>query len=371
MPALGLVALTGFSGYAVLVTAAPLWAVHGGASEAGAGLVNGVLLTATVLAQLGVPRMLARWGSGPVLAVGLLLIGAPAPAYLLSDSLAWVLLLSAVRGAGFGILTVTASASTAHLVPAERRGAAIGAFGLSVAFPMLVLLPASVPIVEHGGFAPVFWIAALPVLGVPAALALGRVLTAGGHDRPTPADGAARHGGVARAILAPTLALFVVTMGGGALMTFAPQLTDPTTATWVLFTTGATAALARWGVGGIADRLGARQFLAPLLVWAALTLAVCAWAIHADSSVGLVLGATALGIAYGALQNLTLVVAFDSVGPHQIPGASAGWNIGFDAGTATGSVLMGALAAAYSFPVALAVLGGCCLVAVAVNLRAR
>ena len=363
MPALGVVALTGFSGYAVLVTAGPLWAVHGGAGEAGAGLVNGVLLAATVLAQLGVARMLARWGSGPVLAAGLLLIGAPAPAYLLSDSLAWVLLLSAIRGAGFGILTVAASASTAHLVPPERRGAAIGAFGLAVAVPMLVLLPASVPIVERGGFAPVFWIAALPVLGIPAALALGRVLGAGGHDRPAPVHGSPQGHGVVRAIASPTLALFAVTMGGGALVSFAPQLTDPGTATWVLLAMGTTAALARWAVGGVADRVGARQFLAPLLVGAAATLALCAWAIRADSATALVLGATALGVAYGALQNLTLVVAFESVGPHRIPAASAGWNIGFDAGTATGSVLMGALAAAYSFPTALVVLAACCLLA--------
>jgi len=39
--ALLLLTAAGFSGYASLVTIAPLWAVHGGADEAEAGFVNG------------------------------------------------------------------------------------------------------------------------------------------------------------------------------------------------------------------------------------------------------------------------------------------------------------------------------------------
>ena len=45
----------GFSGYAALLAVAPLWAVNGGATAAGSGLVNGVLLAATVLAPWSDP----------------------------------------------------------------------------------------------------------------------------------------------------------------------------------------------------------------------------------------------------------------------------------------------------------------------------
>ena len=48
------------------------------------------------------------------------------------------------------------------------------------------------------------------------------------------------------------------------------------------------------------------------------------------------------------------MIAFARVPAPAIPTASAAWNIGFDAGTATGSVVVGALAAAYSFGVAFA-----------------
>ena len=54
----------------------------------------------------------------------------------------------------------------------------------------------------------------------------------------------------------------------------------------------------------------------------------------------LVAGALALGISYGALQNLALLIAFAHVPAPGIPTASAVWNIGFDAGTAAGAVMV-------------------------------
>jgi predicted MFS family arabinose efflux permease len=156
-------------------------------------------------------------------------------------------------------------------------------------------------------------------------------------------------------------------MAGGALLTFAPQLTSAGTAALVLLTMGAAAALSRWLIGSVADRLGAWPFIAPLLACAGSALAVCAWAVARDHGLLLVAAATVLGGCYGALQNLTLVAAFATVERSNLSAASAGWNIGFDAGTASGSVLAGALAAAYSFPISLTTLAGICLLAVVVT----
>ena len=90
-------------------------------------------------------------------------------------------------------------------------------------------------------------------------------------------------------------------------------------------------------------------------------MAVCAWAVAREQGVVLIAAATALGLCYGALQNLTLVAAFGAVGRQQLPAASAVWNIGFDTGTASGAVLAGVLATAYSFPVSLATMAVFCL----------
>lgn len=365
MPALVVVSTAGFSSYAALMPVAPLWATHGGASTAGAGLVNGVLLAATVVTQFFVPRLLAGFGYGPVVAAGLVLMGVPGPAYLLSDALPSILALSAVRGMGFAILTVTGSAVVAHLVPAERRGAAIGVYGLAVALPNLVLLPGSVAIADTWGFGAVFAIAALPLLGVPAAFALGRVVDAAAAPDPQDAAPVARlDRATVIAVALPTLVLFSVTMGGGALITFMPQiLRSGAASAVVLLALGVGTALCRLLAGHLADRHGGARFLAPLLVVSAVGLAVCAYAARDGAFWPMLVGATLVGVPYGALQNLTLVVAFEQVAKQHIALASAGWNIGFDAGTAAGSVVVGFIATATSFSAGFLLLGAACLLA--------
>ena len=52
-----------FAGFALLLPVAPLWVIHGGSDDLGAGLVTGVMMACTVLAQLSMRRVLAGLGS--------------------------------------------------------------------------------------------------------------------------------------------------------------------------------------------------------------------------------------------------------------------------------------------------------------------
>ncbi|MDN5716971.1 MAG: MFS transporter [Janibacter sp.] len=357
MPALLWATFLGFSGFAVLMPVAPLWAVHGGADEGGAGLVNGVLLAVTVLTQFTVPAMLRRFGWGPTLAVGLILLGAPSLGFIASDSLATVLSLSVVRGVGFGILTVTGSAAVAELSTPETRGKAVGAYGLAIAGPQVVLLPLGSWVAETVNFSVVFAVGALPLLGVPAALALGRVV--GAFPAHTETPGAAPGASTQRAaltLLRPMVLLLGVTVAGGAVLTFGPQMVrNPAIVIPALALMELTAAIFRWWIGGVADRLGAERFLAPFVLLTVIGVGGIAWAIHEQSVPVLLIGAILLGSAYGGLQNLTLVISFASVSRRHIGLASSIWNVGFDLGSGLGSVVVGAIAAGHGFPTALAV----------------
>jgi predicted MFS family arabinose efflux permease len=220
-------------------------------------------------------------------------------------------------------------------------------------------MPAGVAVAESLGYVWVFAIAALPLVGFPWALSLGRRV-----DRTPPASAGAgaeveahiTDRDTVRLVLQPTVVLFAVTMAGGALMTFAPQLGLGGGWAAALFAMSLGSALARWRVGVLADRHGPERFVAPLLLLAAAGLVVCVLAITRDEGWLLLLGALVLGPPYGALQNLTLLIAFARVPPTGIPTASAVWNLGFDSGTATGSVVVGALAAALSFGSAFSVM---------------
>ncbi|UUZ46005.1 MFS transporter [Janibacter limosus] len=357
MPALLWATFPGFSGFAVLMPVAPLWAVHGGADEGGAGLVNGVLLIVTVLTQFTVPAMLRRFGWGPTLAVGLLLLGAPSLGFIASDSLVTVLALSAVRGVGFGILTVTGSAAVAELSDPGTRGKAVGAYGLAIAGPRVVLLPLGSRVAETVNFSVVFVVGALPLLGVPAALALGRVIDAfPAHDPSTETSHGASTPRAALTLLRPMILLIGVTIAGGAVLTFGPQMVrNPAIVIPAPALMELMAALFRWWIGGVADRHGAERFLAPFVVLTVLGVGGMAWAVHEQSVPVLLLGAVLLGSAYGGLQNLTLVISFASVSRRHIGLASSIWNVGFDLGSGLGSVVVGAIAAGHGFPKALAV----------------
>lgn len=379
MPALLLLTAAGFAGYAALLPIAPLWAVHGGSDEAGAGLVNGILLLATILTQPFVPWLLRRLGTGHVIAAGLVLMGAPSLLHLFSDRLDWILLLSVLRGLGFGVLTVTGSTAVAHLVPPARHGAAIGAYGAAIAVPQVVLLPAGPWLVDTVGYWIVFALGAVSILGVAAAPRLARALREQELTQPLLGAGMAADAGAAdRAssatplemqpletrplairLVRPTLLLIGVTLAGGALITFAPQMSSsPLAAAGGLVLLTVTAAISRWRVGTLADRYGMAPFLWPLVSLTVIGLALAALAVQnpGDTRVFLFLGAMALvGIAYGGLQNLTLLLALAVARRHEYGAASAVWNVGFDAGMGIGSVLVGAIAAGYSFSLALLV----------------
>lgn len=358
MAALLLLTLCGFGGFSALISVVPLYAVRGGATETGAGAITFLLLGATVGTQPFVPRLLTRFGHGVMLAASMVLLGVPSLALWLSSDLLPILGLSVLRGVGFGILTVTGSAVVADLCPTPRRGEGVGAYGLAIAIPNLVVLPASVVVADRLGFEIAFVVGAIPLLGIPAAFLLGRAM--GGlepHVDTGPAPVVGDRGRAVRRLAVPAAVLLAITLTGGALMTFIPQLTR--SAWWsmvALLVFGATGAFFRWWIGKVADRRGIGMKMFWLLLVGGTGMVALALAVH-QSWVWLLLASVAVvGVAYGALQSLTLLSAFNQVERRHYSTASAVWNIGFDGGTAIGSMVLGAAAGLASFTVGMGVL---------------
>jgi predicted MFS family arabinose efflux permease len=248
-------------------------------------------------------------------------------------------------------------------VPSSRRGEAVGVYGLGVAVPHLLILPASVTIADRLGFVWVFALGALSLLGIPAALLLGVVLhrlaaeeAARGAAEGREGRGALRRsrlsGPVLLRVALPAVVLFVVTVSGGGVMTFLPQaVTSSLLSSWGLFVLGGLAAISRWWIGRIGDRRGNDRLMAPLLALTAVGLVLLGVAVADDAWLWLLLPALAVvGFGYGALQNVTLVSAFAQVTPRHYGSASAVWNIGFDAGTGVGAVMIGLVASVSGFP---------------------
>lgn len=359
MPALVAMSLLGFTSFFLTLSSLPVYAVGQGVPEALAGLVTTVMLVATVACQLLVPTAVRRIGQPATLAIGLIALGAPTPLLLLSDELWWLLLVSAVRGIGFAILTVLTPLVATQIAPPGSHGRAIGLYGLAVAVPNVVAVPAAVALTEAGHFAVVAWFGAVPVLAVPL---VGRF--------PKPPPRGDRRAGTVRlpawSLVGVLALLLAMTLAGGGIFAIVPvQLSGSGAAvTWALLLLGVTAALARWRAGSLADRTGSARLLPSVAVLGVLGLVLLAWGAAGTGpwSGGLiVLGAAVFGIAYGGVQNLTLLLSFELAGPDRRAGASAAWNATYDAGTAVGALLIGAVAAGSSLTAAMA---GCALLVV-------
>jgi len=336
---IGVTAL-GFASYCLTLASLPVYAVTGGAAESTAGVVTAVFLVVTIAVQMAIPALTSRFGIGPVLAGGLIAMGVPSPFYVLDDSVEWISTLSAVRGAGFAVLTVLGATLAARVAPPDRRGESIGLYGLAIAVPNLLAVPAGVALVLDGHVGWLSWLAASPLLG----LFLVPVLVRSVAPEAGPGPAGTRRAAVLAA-LTPSLVLFVVTLAGGGVVTFLPiERPDGVLATVALLVFGVTGAVTRWRSGMLADRLGGAWLLPLALAVTAVGLLVIALGLTAGAA-WVVIGAAVFGAGFGATQNLTLIAAFARTGESGTTTASAMWNASFDAGTASGALALGFLAA--------------------------
>ena len=154
------------------------------------------------------------------------------------------------------------------------------------------------------------------------------------------------------------LLLLAVTLAGGAVITFTPQMVDSAAvAAAGLFLMGLSAALSRWRIGMLADRHGAQRFLVPLVPLTGAGMGLVSWSLVSSDGLraGLFLGGMlVLGLCLrraaepDAPDLLSAQCRVGTTTSRALCGTS-----GFDAGTALGSVAVGVVAGLTSFATAL------------------
>lgn len=342
-----LVAVFGaLSGFYLLLSVVPLYAAgSGGSGEFGAGLTTGTMMLATVLVELVVPQLLARLGYRAVMSLGLLLLGAPAIALVISPAAALVLGVSLVRGAGLGIVVVAGSALAAELIPPRRRAEGLAIYGVVMGVPAVVGMPAGIWLSEHTGYALVFFAAAVVTL-VPLATVLGLPARSGtAAVRPGSVFGTFRAGGLAR----PTVIFTAVTFAAGVFATFLP-LAVPAEARGMaavaLLVQSVTMSVARLAAGRFGDRHGSRPLLIPAVLTATVGAALLVWV---DSPLATFTGMALFGAGFGAAQNVTLALMIERVDPEEYGRTSALWNLAYDAGFGLGAVGFGLVVGLFGY----------------------
>ena len=333
-------------GFYLPLAVVPLFAEQAG-SGGSAGLATVALLLATVAGELVTPRLIARIGYRRALGTGLLLLGAPTIALTLSDSLATIMVVSVVRGAGFAICAVAGGAVTATLIPAERRGEGLALVGIVGGVPSLLALPAGVAMAARWGYTPVFL--------ATAAATLLALLSVPGLPHHAARSKTERHhsvlAGLRSVVLVRPAAIFALSAGAaGVIVTFLPlALTEQPAALTVaaLLAQSAASTVARWFAGRLGDRHGTARLLTPGVVLATLGMGIMA-ATGAPSAV--ISGAILFGTGFGLLQNATLTLMYNRVPAGGEGAVSAIWNAAYDLGMAAGALGAGLIIISIGYP---------------------
>lgn len=361
MLAMFVATFAGMTGFYLLFSVVPLYAMASGASEIGAGLVTGLLMLSTVGVELVMPQLTRWFGYRLLFAGGLFLLGAPALLLPFSaNNMAAILAVCLARGMGLAIIVVVGAALAAALVPAQRRGEALGLYGAISSVPAIAALPLGVWLANTLGFTPVFIAGAATALsGLAAIFAL-----------PSRTDMPQAGLGIlaafrSSALIRPAMIFLTVAMAAGIITTFLPiAFADGSGgfAALALLAQAVTTTLARWLAGRFGDRNGQARLVIPSLVASGLGVMAL---VFADNSALVLAGMLVFGAGFGALQNASLSLMFERVAKSGYDTASALWNLAYDAGYGIGAVAFGVLAVQMGYAMAFALTAAIILAAIA------
>ncbi|MDH6679517.1 MFS family permease [Rhodococcus sp. LBL1] len=364
-----LMGATTFGGWSLLLPVVPLAIADGGGSAAAAGASTAVFMATTVATQLKVPALLRRHGYRVVLAIGCLLLGLPALGFLWSTATAPALMISSIRGVGFGLVTVAGIGLLAELAPPSLLGRVTGANGVAISAAQMIVLPLGLALYQSGHHAVVFVLGtAVPLVSLLTITRLPAV--------PKPGLPTGRKGLPASVLVVPCLAMFVVAAAYGGMSSLLPIASENRAAIAGFALSAAAGAMlvGRYGAGVIADRIGAGRTMVPALLLAAVGMGLLALAVvgvGGGGDVALIAGALLFGAGFGAVQNEALLTLLASAGRDRVAAASAAWNIAYDGGTGVGSLALGVVAGLSGYPTVFALASVVALAVVPVALRGR
>jgi MFS family permease len=346
---LWLATLLFYLGFQLLLPVVPLYAVHLGARETHVGLI----VAAFALAAL-VPRPLAgeladRVGRRPFVLLGTAIFALAPLGYAAAGTIPALILARVFHGLGMGFGPTAATVIATDLTPADRRGAAMGVFGLASAVALAVGPYVGDELVRGAGFGATFLVAAA-IEGAALVLAwtLPETRPLAAVPRPAPPV-RARGGALARfawrwfspAALYPSGLVVALYVSYGGLAAFLPlfaarrQLGNP----GLFFTVYALASVAvRSGAGRLSDQLGRRAVVAPALALAGVSLVLLGLA---DSRATFLAAAVLYGVGFGAAQPALLAMTVDRAPPAERGRAMGTLYTAWELGISGGAVLLG------------------------------
>lgn len=313
-----------------------------GSTDLAVGIVVGCFAATAVVGRPLAGRLVDDRGRRRILVIGLLVAALGGAMYLLPLGVGGLVAARLVLGIGDGWVFVAGAAWIVDLAPEERRGQAVGLFGLAIWGGLTVGTIVGEVLLRAGSYEAVWAFCALsPLVGVAVAVRLPERAR-----RPLArAPGARRAGLVPRGVVAPGIALALVNAGYGVLAGFVVlHLAERGIADGAaVFTAFAASVVAtRLVLGRLPDRFGSRRTAAASGLAEALGLALIA---VAQTFWVALAGAVVMGAGFSLLFPALALLAVARVDPERRGAALGGFTAFFDAGVGLGAPAAGLIVA--------------------------
>ena len=260
----------------------PIHVQQMGGDEADVGLVQGAYSLAGILFQPLVGLWVNRLGRGFFMRLGALLLALSAAGLVFSHSIPLHAALRAVQGLAFSAFFVANYIHIVDLSPVERRGWALGIFGLSGLMSTALAPLLGEAVLRQASFRWCFVLAALLAAG-----SFAIILRTKGIRPPAPGGGpglAELREGLQEVLRVHMVLGFFFGLGTGTVFTFLPTFAEQLGVTGLgfFYTAYATSAVAARVFGGdLIDTQGRRAVIVPCMI--IFTAAVCIFALLAGA----------------------------------------------------------------------------------------
>jgi MFS family permease len=328
----------------MLLPAVPLY-VEGplGGGSVAVGIVVGAFSLSALLLRPWAGRLSDRRGRRLLMVAGAGVFAFSVLGYRLAHSVAAMIVMRALTGAGEALFFVGAASAISDLAPDERRGEALSFFSLAL-YAGIGVGPILGEATIDGSDFSLVWMAAAAIGMVAVLLSIPVPDT---RPEGSPSSGPSRL--VHRAAVVPGTVLLTVLIGMSGFFAFVPLYVEDVglEGSRLVFVTFSVVVILIRSLGAkMPDRLGAaRSSLAALVCSAAGLLVMGAWGEAAGLFAGTIVFGVGVALATPALMSLAIGSA---------PASERGWVIGtftafIDLGFGLGPVVLGVVAAALGY----------------------
>lgn len=314
-----------------------------------AGLTVSFFAIGAVIARVFTGEALKTKSSKALLIIGLCIVGMTTAGYYWIGSIAFLLLMRAIFGIGFGIGSTTLPTIVTNAVPLKRIGEGMGYYGLSNTLAMAIGPMIGLAVLSQFGFGPMLILGVTCILVIFPLLSVIRAYSRPSRTTPIKETGLGRF--YDKKILLPAFLNFCMSITYGGLMSFLALYGKEAhidNISWFFLIDAAAIVLVRPISGKLLIKKGMRPFSPPGAIFVGLGLLALSLV---SSTWILAVAAVLYGMGYGCIQPSIQAWMVKEVRPEQRGMANGFFLNSIDLGIAIGAIVLGPIATHASYAV--------------------